>query len=125
MRKRNKEKQHTVNIGLSSMIVILIGLFFMVMAALAVSHAQNDYQLSRRMAEHNTKYYAASNQAMEKIAAAEPGEISFAIPVEQGQVLQVVGNKATDGSFQTQVWKIINQDVMEIEETIPFFTPKE
>lgn len=123
--KNEQKKTQTVNIGLSSMIVILIGLSFMVMAALSVSHAQNDLSLTRRMAEHNTAYYQAVNKAYEKISEQGTGKVAFEVPVEEGQVLKVEGEVASDGKFEASVFTVVNRDVMELEESIPVFTLEE
>lgn len=79
------------------MLVILIGLSFAILAALAISSARNDYRLSEELAQHTTEYYEACNVAQERLADSaalyqqrdENGRVTFTVPVNRRQELSV------------------------------------
>jgi len=90
-----KQQRHgVVNIGVSSIVVILIGLCFSVLAALAISSARNDFSQSQDLANHTTEYYSAYNEAVEKAAS---GELDGAVDISMNdhQSLHVVYDKKT------------------------------
>ena len=89
MEQRKKENRSIINIGTSLMVVILIGMAFAVIAALAISSSHNNYNLSQKLKSHTDEYYAASNQAYEKIAANNWGDQEFSIEINENQVLNV------------------------------------
>jgi hypothetical protein len=68
MEHTKRENRTIINIGTSLMVVILIGMAFAVIAALAISSSHNNYNLSMKLLNHTDEYYNASNQAYEIIA---------------------------------------------------------
>lgn len=126
--RKSKKETIVMNIGTSSMIVILIGLSFAVLAALAISSARNDYRLSRELAEHNKEYYEASNRAWETLAESdmvyqmrdESGIASFIIPVNDYQELQVsVCFQDGMDEFEIVKWKVVNVGDWEGDMSLP------
>lgn len=124
------KKKHAavVNIGTASMIVILIGLSFAVLAALAISSAQNDYRLSKKLAEHTTEYYNASNQAVEQMVDMEElfeaqdseGITSFSVNINDRQNLEVAitfGENAKD--YEITKWQVVNTSDWEGDASLP------
>lgn len=114
---RNRKRVTVANIGMSSMFVILFGLCFAVLAALAIATAQHDYELSRRLAEHTTDYYAAYNQAQELLLDTEAlyqqtdedGYASFSVPVQEGQELSVeICFDETGSEYVITKWQVVN-----------------
>ena len=87
-----KQRQGVVNIGISSIVVILIGLCFSVLAALAISSARNGYSQSKDLATHTTEYYTAYNEA---VRMAKDGTIKneTEITMNDHQALHVVYDK--------------------------------
>jgi len=117
-----------MNIGTSSMMVILIGLSFAVLAALAISSARNDYRLSEELAQHTTDYYNASNEAQTKLADIEDlyarqddnHRTCFAVPMNKYQELQVELYFAADSSeYEITKWKVVNTDNWEGDTSLP------
>lgn len=110
------------------MIVILTGLSFAVLAALAISSARNDYSLSRQLAEHTTQYYEASNRAQEILASPrllypkcdQNGYVEFTVPAGERQKL-CVGVCFDDGeeSYHITKWKIVNTGSWEGDASLP------
>lgn len=121
-----------INIGTASMIVILIGLNFAVLAALAVASAQNDYRLSKELAKHTTAYYNASNQAVKRAADTEAlfesrneeGLAAFSVPVNDRQNLEVdlVFGESKD-DYEITRWQIVNSADWESDESLPVLLP--
>lgn len=128
---RNKRKRADImNIGTSSMLVILIGLSFAVLAALAISSAHNDYRLSEELAAHTTAYYEASNEAQEMLAEPgglygardEEGYASFDVPVGDRQKLCVeVCFGGTPEDYVITRWQVVNTDGWEGDASLPVF----
>ncbi|SFH93013.1 hypothetical protein SAMN04487830_11330 [Pseudobutyrivibrio sp. OR37] len=75
------------------MVVILISMAFAVIAALAISSSHNNYNLSQKLKEHTDEYYAASNEAYEKIAASNWADQEFTVDINENQVLNVKVDK--------------------------------
>lgn len=117
-RAKIKNKRYgVVNMGTSSMVVLLMGMSFTVIAALALSSAQNDYKLSQKLAEHTSDYYRASNEAYEKIAAGNEENI-FDIKMNEFQELHVEYTSMGD-KFEITCWRVTNVDQWEEEELLP------
>ena len=117
MENTKKERRTIINIGTSLMVVILIGLSFAVIAALTISSSHNNYNLSKKLADHTTDYYAASNEAYEKIAANNWADQEFQVDINDTQVLNV---KVTDGEISK--WQVENVSSWEADSTQPVIT---
>lgn len=130
-RKGKKSKTLVMNIGTSSMLVILTGLCFAVLAALAISSARNDYRLSQELAEHTTEYYEASDRAQELLAEPdklqqlyqsrdESGCAGFTVSVNERQEL-AVELCFEDGAkmYRITKWKIENTGSWEGDASLP------
>jgi len=63
----NKKKSYGVNVGTSSILVIIVILCLVCFAGLSIVSATADYKLSSKLAERTTSYYNASNLANEKL----------------------------------------------------------
>ena len=106
-----------INIGTSLMVVILIGMAFAVIAALAISSSHNNYNLSQKLMNHTDEYYQASNKAYEKIAAADWADQEFTIEINDSQLLNV---KVLSGKITS--WKVENVLGWEADSTQPVIT---
>lgn len=111
--QKNNEKKSVINIGTSLMIVVLIGLSFAVIAALAVSSSKNNYDLATKQANHTTEYYQASNQAYESIAADDYADKTYDITMNDSQTLhvEVAGGEIT-------CWQVVNDQDWEGEDSL-------
>ncbi|MCF0130975.1 MAG: hypothetical protein HUJ71_04570 [Pseudobutyrivibrio sp.] len=83
------QKRTVVNLGMSLMIVILVGLSLAVIAALSLSSAKSNFNMSENLKNHTSDYYEASNMAQERIAADSFKDESFEIAMSESQVLSV------------------------------------
>ncbi|SDB28415.1 hypothetical protein SAMN02910298_01375 [Pseudobutyrivibrio sp. YE44] len=117
MEERKRETRSIVNIGTSLMVVILIGMAFAVIAALTISSSQNNYNLSKKLADHTAEYYDASNQAYESIAENKWKNQELSIDINDNQVLQV---KVANGEIQS--WQVQNVSDWEADSTQPVIT---
>lgn len=63
----NKKKFSVMNFGSISLLMIFIILCMLTLAALSLSSAASDENSSKKLADHNTKYYQACNQAEETL----------------------------------------------------------
>lgn len=114
---KSRKRVAVANIGMSSMFVILFGLCFAVLVALAIATAQHDYELSKQLAEHTTDYYMAYNQAQERLLdvealyqqADEGGIVSFVVPVQEGLELSVeLCFDETGSEYTITKWQVVN-----------------
>ncbi|MCR4567626.1 MAG: hypothetical protein K5769_06220 [Pseudobutyrivibrio sp.] len=117
MENKKRENRSIINIGTSLMVVILIGLAFAVIAALAVSSSHNNYNLSKKLADHNSKYYEASNKAQETIASSNWADQEFTVEIDDNQILKV---KVQDGDIAT--WEVENNSSWDADNTQPVIT---
>lgn len=116
------------NIGTSSMFVILFGLCFTVLATLAVATAYHDYRLSEALSEHTTAYYRANNLAEERLLAAgelyraadADGYVSFSIPIQEGQELQVeLCFEKNAEEYSVTKWQVVNISDWQADTALP------
>ncbi|WP_028235348.1 hypothetical protein [Pseudobutyrivibrio sp. MD2005] len=117
MEQKKRENRTIINIGTSLMVVILIGMAFAVIAALAISSSHNNYSLSMKLRDHTNDYYAASNEAYEKIAATDWVDQEFSVDINDNQVLNV---KVTSGEITC--WQVQNTSSWEADSTQPVIT---
>lgn len=114
MERKKRENRAIINIGTALMVVILIGMAFAVIAALAISSSHHDYELTKRLAERTQDYYAASNEAYEKIAESDWENQDFTVDINENQVLRV---KVSDGEIET--WKVENTGSWDAQSSQP------
>ena len=107
MEAQKKQARSIINIGTSLMVVILIGLSFAVIAALTISSSHNNYSLSAKQLQHTDEYYAASNEAQEKIAATGWADQEFTVSINDTQDLSV---KVADGEIIC--WKMPSRSIL-------------
>ncbi len=117
MEERKRETRSIVNIGTSLMVVILIGMAFAVIAALAISSSHNNYSLSEKLASHTSEYYDASNRAYETIAENNWANQELSVDINDNQVLQV---KVEAGKITS--WQVQNVSEWEADSTQPVIT---
>ncbi|MBE5916417.1 MAG: hypothetical protein E7273_06175 [Pseudobutyrivibrio ruminis] len=117
MEQSKKENRTIINIGTSLMVVILIGMAFAVIAALAISSSHNNYSLSEKLMTHTNEYYAASNQAYETIAKTDWADQEFTVDINENQVLNV---KVASGEITC--WQVENISSWEADSTQPVIT---
>lgn len=125
---KEQRRISVTNIGTSSMFVILFGLCFAVLAALAVAAAGHDYKLSQQLAEHTTNYYEACNLAQERlleieelyVQADEEGYVSFEVSMQEGQALLVeLCFAETSADYRVTKWQVISTGEWDGDESLP------
>ena len=117
MEHKKRENRTIINIGTSLMVVILIGMAFAVLAALAISSSHNNYNLSMKLLNHTDEYYSASNQAYEIIADSDWADQEFTVDINENQVLNV---KVV--SQEITCWQVENVSNWEADSTQPVIT---
>ena len=112
--KKTRNKNSIVNIGTSLMVVILIGLSFAVIAALAISSSKNNYDLSENLANHTRDYYQASNQIQESIANDGWVDKTYEVEINDNQTLYA---KVQSGKIVA--YKVVNSGEWEASDSLP------
>lgn len=147
---RNK-KSYGVNIGTSSILVIIVILCLICFAGLSIVSANADFKLSEKLADRTTSYYAATSRANEDLAAIDKefsliyqestGEkdyfakikesysdsLTFDYSINDMQSLIVTINPVypsnLDGDFFTvSRFQIVTTDEPEMDQSLPVFT---
>ena len=72
-----KKSYPATNIGSALMLVVFLILSLVTFATMSLTTANNDYKLSRKIADRNTAYYEASNRAEELLQAID-GSMRYA-----------------------------------------------
>lgn len=110
MARKDGPKMGLQNFGLSSLLVVFLALSLLTFAALSLSSAKNDDELSLKLAEHRADYYSACSKAEEilaEIAASDslPAEVDgisisndndvirYHISVGETQILRIAAQK--------------------------------
>ncbi len=117
MEHTKRENRTIINIGTSLMVVILIGMAFAVIAALAISSSHNNYNLSMKLLNHTDEYYNASNQAYEIIADSDWANQEFTVDINENQVLNIKVE-----SKEITCWQVQNVSSWEADSTQPVIT---
>ncbi len=63
----SSKKRYGLNIGTSSILIIIVILCLVCFSCLSITSASADYRLSSRLAERTTSYYEACNQAQQQL----------------------------------------------------------
>lgn len=143
----NKKKRQTpfVNMGSSLLLVVFLVLCLVTFATLAFSSARSDESFSQRIADRKTEYYEAANQAEElfgqidqilgaakgvpdfaKIDSvnadihydAEKETLSYQIPINERQALNVVLALQAEGGCRIEKWQTVNIQKWESDDTL-------
>lgn len=138
-KKQNDQKQSApAPFGLPLLMVVFLILCLFTFAAISLVTARNDYHASQKNAENQTAYYAACNQAEEKLAAlnreladqvssgekisADESTPSYEIPVDDSHVLSVALEADTDAEtphYTVLKWRVETSAAWEPEQTLP------
>ena len=139
-----KQKRYGVNVGSSSLLIIFVVVCLVSFAALSIVSANSDYKLTKRMAERETNYYNACNDAYRALSSidhtllsiyesssgeddfyAQTGYTkSFTYPVSDIQSLRVVIQihyPQNDGAARYTIteWQVITTGTLEYDESLP------
>lgn len=146
----NPKKTYGVNIGTSSILIIIVILCLVSFAGLSVVSANADYKLSQKLADRTTAYYRASSLANERLAALHhelsdiyresssedsfyqtikescSDSLRFSCIVSDTQVLSVSVEPvypadATDSFFYITDFSVVAAAAPELDDTLPVF----
>ncbi len=108
-------------------------------AVLSLITARNDYKAGKKAAEHQSAYYAASNEAEDRIAELNaelknaggagggvPDRVSFQVPVEDTAVLSVAleaEDKGRGPVYRVTRWELVPSGNWSPDRTIPVMPP--
>lgn len=144
------KKRYGLNIGTSSILIIIVILCLVCFSGLSITSANADYRLSKRLADRTTAYYDACNQAQSslcmisgaledlyqessskedyenKIKRSLQDLFIFSYPINENQILQVSVSPlypdTAEGDFiEITSWQVINLATPELDNSLPVF----
>lgn len=144
------KKRYGLNIGTSSILIIIVILCLVCFSGLSITSANADYRLSKRLADRTTAYYDACNQAQSslcmisealedlyqessseedyenKIKRSLKDLFIFSYPINENQILQVSVSPlypdTAEGDFiEITGWQVINLTTPELDNSLPVF----
>lgn len=104
------KKGFSINVGASSIILILLVLSLSIFAALSIKASNNEYKLALKTAQSVQEYYEADAKALGLLGkeGAVDGTIFYEVPVNENSSIQVSATVDLDGSYTIQRWKLVN-----------------
>lgn len=144
----SNKKQYGVNVGTSSILVIIVVLCLVCFAGLSIVSATADYKLSSKLAERTTSYYEASNLAneefarlndiflnlykesaneaeyLQKIKESYSDSLTFSYPISDTQALAVAiepvyPQSETENFFHVTCFQIITTTELQLDNSLP------
>lgn len=144
------KKRYGLNIGTSSILIIIVILCLVCFSGLSITSANADYRLSKRLADRTTAYYDACNQAQSalatlsekleafyqqssskadyenKIKESLQDSLTFSYLINENQILQVSVSPlypdTAEGDFiEITGWQVINITTPELDNSLPVF----
>lgn len=105
-----EKKGFSINVGASSIILILLVLSLSIFAALSIKASNNEYKLALKTAQSVQEYYEADAKALGLLGkeGAVDGTIFYEVPVNENSSIQVSATVDLDGSYTIQKWKLVN-----------------
>ncbi len=129
---KKHHQSFNLNVGASSILVIVVILSLICFAGLSLASANADYQLSLRLAERTAAYYEAGSAAYEALYDAEQSiqkepsssESSFhySYPVNEDHELQVRASVSNDQPYEIYQWQIITTVEPDLDQSLTLFT---
>jgi hypothetical protein len=140
--KISKKGAFGTTMGVTSIIAILVILVLIVFAALSITTAKADLNLSERTAAATSEYYVADSAAEERLAevaeAARGGAgwqdrlgsgysvseeggavmVTYDVPVDDGRAMYVRLKVAADGGVSRELWQVRSTDEWESDNDI-------
>lgn len=145
-----KKRGYGLNVGASSILVIIVILSLVCFAGLSITSANADYRLSERLAQRTTAYYQACNEAQrqlsqlssslselyassknqtdyeEKIKESLTDSLTFSYSITDNQLLQVsvtplYPKDPTGNLYEITCWQVVNIISPELDESLPVF----
>jgi predicted secreted acid phosphatase len=123
----NKRSSIGLNIGLSSILVIIVILCLVCFAGLSVASSNADKQLTNKLSARESSYYAASSAAYRAIYEAKKessssSENSFDkyININSNQQLHVVAdlNPSNGDNYEILCWQVVTVSEPELDTSL-------
>lgn len=144
----SNKKQYGVNVGTSSILVIIVVLCLVCFAGLSIVSATADYKLSNKLAERTASYYEASSLAneefaklnkafldlylestdeteyLQKIKESYADSLTFSYPISDTQALTVAVEPVyplseTDNLFCVTCFQIVTTEDLQLDHSLP------
>lgn len=145
------KRSYGINIGASSVLIIIVILCLVCFAGLSMASASADYRLSQKLEERTTAYYGACSEAQtamvevseklsgfytessdkadyeKKIKESLPQDsFTFYISINENQSLKVsleaLYPDSKDGDYlKITCWQVVNLTTPELDQTLPVF----
>lgn len=144
------KKKFGLNVGASSILVIIVVLCLVCFSGLSITSANADLRLSQKLAERTNSYYKACNEAqiqLKKLTAdlasiynessseeeyknnvnkSLSDSLSFYCSINENQVLQVsisplYPQNPSGDFYEITYWQIVNLTSFELNDTLPVF----
>lgn len=144
------KKKFGLNVGASSILVIIVVLCLVCFSGLSITSANADLRLSQKLAERTNSYYKACNEAqiqLKKLTAdlasiynessseeeyknnvnkSLSDSLSFYCSINENQVLQVsisplYPQNPSGDFYEITHWQIVNLTSFELNDTLPVF----
>lgn len=125
-----KNRSYGMNIGASSILLIIVVLTLVSFAGLSLSSANADYKLCRKLSDRTQSYYEATTRGYEELCAAykkessaEDNSFSKDISINDNQVLRIdaVLNPSEGTRYNITTFKIVNIIEPELDESLDVF----
>lgn len=145
------KRSYGINIGASSVLIIIVILCLVCFAGLSVASANADYRLSQKLEERTTAYYGACSEAQmtlaelseklsgfytessdkedyeKKIKESLPQDsFTFCVSINENQSLKVsveaLYPDSKDGDYlKITCWQVVNLTTPELDQSLPVF----
>lgn len=119
-----KNRSFGLNIGASSILVIVVILSLVCFAGLSLASANADYQLSLKLANRTSAYYEASSAAYRAISAekkefSKENPFTYSYPINENQELQVEALIYPDShDYKIYKWQIVTIKEPELDNSL-------
>lgn len=117
-----KNRKQT-SIGIPSMALVFMVMCMSVIGLLSLRKADDYWDMVQRNGKAVQEYYKADSLGEEYLrqATANPESVPMVaeIPIRQDQVLRIELEPGADGGLQVAVWKTVNQEDYEIDDSMP------
>lgn len=119
-----KNRSFGLNIGASSILIIVVILSLVCFAGLSLSSANADYKLCKKLADRTTAYYEATSQAYRALALKKESsnENSFtdSFPINENQALIVsaVINPDSETNYVLTDFRIVTVKTPKIDDSL-------
>lgn len=112
-----KNRSFGMNIGTSSILVIVVILTLVCFAGLSLASSNADYQLCKKLADRTTAYYNATSMAYETLADEKEPSYKGSFKINDSQVLKVnaILNPADGSNYILTSFDVVNIETPKLD----------